>query len=130
MLGKYKEDMVTVKDVPADKFIKAYAEHLKKTQLITPMENLLLFKTRSCNELTPNDDDWFYTRAASLARKVYLRPGLGVGTMIHLYGKVKRCGRQRNKHGFASSKLIRYILQELSKANVLMRLNDKRNTST
>ena len=31
MFGRKSTDTVTVKDVPASEFIKAYAEHLKKT---------------------------------------------------------------------------------------------------
>lgn len=31
MIGRKSTDKITVKDVPAEEFIKAYAEHLKKT---------------------------------------------------------------------------------------------------
>ena len=34
MLGRNNADFITVKDVPADKFIEAFAEHLKKTQKV------------------------------------------------------------------------------------------------
>lgn len=36
MLGRKPNDFVTLKDVPADQFIKAYANFLKKSQKITP----------------------------------------------------------------------------------------------
>jgi ribosomal protein S19E (S16A) len=38
-----------------------------------------LVKTGTHKEMCPMDPDWYYTRAASLARKVYLRGGTGVG---------------------------------------------------
>ena len=37
-------------------------------------------------ELAPYGDDWYYIRAASIARTVYLRPGLGVGQLRKWYG--------------------------------------------
>ncbi len=36
-------------------------------------------QTGCFKEMCPMDPDWYYTRAASIARKVYLRGGTGVG---------------------------------------------------
>ena len=81
MIGRKPTDLITVKDVPADKFIRSYADHLKKTNEMKVIDNHYFIKTGFSREISPNDDDWFYTRAAALARKMYLRPSLGVGTL-------------------------------------------------
>lgn len=81
MIGRKHTDKINVRDVPADAFIEAMAEHLKKTQKVLPMENGFYIKTGASREIAPNNEDWFYTRVAALARKVYLRPCLGVRTL-------------------------------------------------
>ena len=37
-------------------------------------------------ELPPTDKDWYYVRAASVARHIYLRKGTGVGAFTKVYG--------------------------------------------
>ena len=102
---------LTVKDVPAIDFITAFAAYLKKSELIKE-PNWLNFVKSSCKrELAPYDVDWLYVRAASIARKVYLRHNLGVGSLKHLYGGKARRGVRTPRHGTASKKVIRYCLQ-------------------
>ena len=68
MLGRTASDSITVKDVPAQAFINAYAEHLKKTQRIALVKNSHFIKTGHAQHMAPYSEDWFYTRAASIAR--------------------------------------------------------------
>ena len=91
------------------------------------MENGYYIKTGCSREVSPQEDDWFYTRCASLARKIYLRPCLGVGTLQHIFGKQGRFGNKRKHHTKGSGKVIRYALHQLEAADLLMKLNDKRN---
>ena len=127
MIGRKSTDVITVKDVPADEFIKCYADHLKKSNDLPLIENHFFIKTGHSREISPHDDDWFYTRAAALARKIYLRPNLGVGTLQHIYGKNGRNGHRRNHHTKGSGKIIRYILKRLEDIGILMRYNDPKN---
>ena len=60
----------SVKDVVAIDFIKAYAEHLKKSGKLEIPEWVDVVKTAKCKELAPMDPNWFYIRAAAIARKV------------------------------------------------------------
>ena len=122
MFGRSKpEETTTLKDVPADKFIAAYAAHLKKTQKIRPLTGHEYLKTGSMKHMQPECPDWYYTRAAALARKIYLRPRIGVGRLKHIFGGVKRNGHCKNKHGRASGKIIRHALIELERAGILTR---------
>merc|ERR1711985_122951 len=77
---------VTVKDVPADAFIKACADFLKRQPKFDVPKYHDIVKTGTLKELAPYDEDWFYTRAASVARKIYLRKGTGVGALKKWYG--------------------------------------------
>lgn len=45
-------------------------------------------KTGKSKELAPYDKDWYYIRAASVARHIYLRRGVGVGALTKVYGGV------------------------------------------
>ena len=127
MLGRSTNDLITVKDVPAHDFILAYADHLKKTQKIESIKNAHFIKTSHASHNSPYSEDWFFVRAAALARKLYIRPELGVETLKHLFGRRKNNGNAPYTHAVASGKVIRFALQQLEKSNIVMRLNDKRN---
>ena len=127
MLGRNQKDLITVKDVPASEFITAYAEHLKKTQKVLPMKNSHFIKTGHYKKVSPYNEDWFYMRAATLARMVYLRPEIGISTLRNVFGGRENNGNANYHHALASGKVLRYALQQLEDANVLMRLNDQRN---
>lgn len=130
-----KRTGVTVKDVPTDKFIKAYAEHLKVSGKIDVPQWVDLVKTSCAKELSPYNSDWYYIRAgklyiliwwiiktlltpykASIARKIYLRGGVGVGGLRKAYGSAKDNGTRRSHFQKASGAIIRSILKNLEKA--------------
>ncbi len=95
----------------AQAFIVAYSAFLKRQgKLPIPGEWLLGFspigaasvwlltsrkgwvdtvKTGPAKELPPQDIDWFYVRAASIARHVYLRKTVGVGRLLKVHGSAK-----------------------------------------
>merc|ERR1719329_42271 len=66
---------ICVRDVKADAFIAEYAEHLKNSDKFELPVWSDTIKTACFKELAPYGDDWYYIRAASIARKVYLLPG-------------------------------------------------------
>lgn len=71
-------------------------------------------KTARFKELPPMDRDWFYVRAAAVARQVYTRHGLGVGQLRTKYGGLcKRKGVHPEHFVRASGGLIRNILKQL-----------------
>ena len=45
-----------------------------------------IVKTNVAKELAPYDEDWYYTRLASMARHIYVRQPIGVGTVTKIYG--------------------------------------------
>jgi hypothetical protein len=62
--------------------------------------------------------------AASIARKLYLRQGLGVGMLSRVYGGGRRNGT-RPKHFQRSSRgLLRHILHQLEANNIIERIEE------
>ena len=120
---------VTVKDIPANEFIPVLATHLKKKfadgKLELP-EWTDRVKTAVFKELSPSDEDWYYTRAASLARKVYIKGGQGVGSFRVTYGGSQRRGAAPNRFRKASASIIRHILQQLKELDIVDTRTDKR----
>ncbi|KAJ1932837.1 Protein component of the small (40S) ribosomal subunit [Linderina pennispora] len=110
---------VTVKDVNAHAFIKAYAAHLKRSGKLEVPAWTEYAKTGSHKELSPYDPDWFYVRAASVARHIYLRGGVGVGALADRYGGTKRRGTRPNHHAASSTNVARKVFQGLEKIGIL-----------
>ncbi|KAL2906174.1 40S ribosomal protein S19-1, partial [Bienertia sinuspersici] len=78
-----------------------------------------IVKTGVLKELNPIDPDWYYIRAASMARKIYLRGGLGVGAFRRIYGGSKRNGSRPPHFGKSSGSVARHILQQLEKMKIV-----------
>jgi small subunit ribosomal protein S19e len=76
-------------------------------------------KTGHFKELPPQNPDWFYVRAASVARHVYLRKSVGVGRLRKVHGGVKNRGSRPSHHNDASGAVDRSILQALEKIGVV-----------
>ncbi|KAF8194174.1 hypothetical protein BJ912DRAFT_1021445 [Pholiota molesta] len=103
--------MPGVRDVSADEFINAYASHLKRSgKLEVPAWVDLL---------APYDPDWYYVRAAAVARHIYLRKDVGIGALTKLHGGRNRRGNRPSHHADASASVQRKICQSLEKIGVL-----------
>ncbi|KAJ1927316.1 hypothetical protein IWQ60_003022 [Tieghemiomyces parasiticus] len=109
-----------VKDVSAAAFITAYAAHLKRSGKLEIPVWVDLVKTSCAKELPPQDPDWFYTRAAALARQVYMsREPLGLAHLRKHFGGQQRHGRRPNHARKAAGGCIRKPLQALEKLGIV-----------
>ncbi|XP_062499517.1 small ribosomal subunit protein eS19-like [Corticium candelabrum] len=104
---------VTVKDVNPHAFNKAFAAFLKKSSKLKVPSWVDIVKTGRHKELAPYDPDWYFIRAASIARHIYLRGGVGVGALTKVYGGRKRNGTEPNHFQRGSSSVARNILKGL-----------------
>jgi len=110
---------VGVRDVNAHTFVKAYAAHLKRSGNLAVPEWVDTVKTGPSRELGPLDPDWFYIRCASIARRIYLKPGIGVGALKTIYGARQNRGTRPSRHAKASGSVARKALQSLEKLKLL-----------
>merc|ERR1712167_44232 len=83
---------VTVKDVPADEFIKACADYLKRQPKFDVPKFHDIVKTGVHKELAPYDEDW-----------LYLRSGTGVGALKKWYGGSNSAHRGTKKAHFSKT---------------------------
>ncbi|GMH95115.1 hypothetical protein TL16_g13081, partial [Triparma laevis f. inornata] len=116
---------ITVRDIAPAEFIRAYAEHLKNSDKFELPNWADMVKTAVFKELAPYGDDWYYIRAASIARKIYLRPGTGVGALQKWYGGSYRRGTRTEHFRKANSGLIRSVLQGLEEMKVIEKAGAK-----
>jgi small subunit ribosomal protein S19e len=65
------------------------------------------------------DPDWWYIRAASVARHIYLRKGTGVGGLKKKYGGAVNRGNRPHQHKDASGSIARKVMQALEKIKVV-----------
>ena len=107
--------MVTLYDVPTEDLIDEVADRL--ADRIEEPEWSSFVTTGVDRELPPQQDDFWYVRAASLLRKVADRGPVGVGTLAADYGGATR---ERVEPDFAppshvdgSRNIVRTILQDL-----------------
>lgn len=67
----------SVKDVDQHEMVKQIAHFLKKSGKVKVPDWSDLVKMGSYKELAPVDIDWYYTRTASVARRLYIRSPTG-----------------------------------------------------
>ena len=110
---------VTVKDVNSHDFVIKYAAHLKKIGKIEVPKWADLVKTGTTRELAPYDPDWYYIRAAAIARRVYVRGGIGVGAFKRIFGGRMHRGTRPETFMTGSGAICRHILKELESLKII-----------
>mgnify|MGYP001626222280 CR=1 FL=1 len=119
--------MVDVRDVPANMFIDHLANYIKShIPAVKPPEWAKYVKTGPHKERVPDNVDWWYYRAASILRKLYLggKP-VGVGTLTVVYGGLKYRGSAPPHFRRASASPIRHILRQLESAGLVTKVHGK-----
>lgn len=118
--------MTTAHDVPAEDLIEAIEAELKESDEVEPPEWAEFGKTGVDRELPPEQEDWWYTRAASLLRKVYLQGPVGVSSLKREYGGKHRKGVEKSHHEDGSGSVIRTALQQLEEEGLVETRNQGR----
>ncbi len=116
--------MVTVRDVNQTEFVKLLADKLKKMKNLEMPEWAKYVKTGAHVERPPQQKDWWYLRAASLLRLVYLNGPIGLNKMRSYYGGRKNLGHQPSHFKKSGGKIIRYLLQKLEEEKLVSK-NEK-----
>ncbi|MBI3859522.1 MAG: 30S ribosomal protein S19e [Thaumarchaeota archaeon] len=111
--------MVSVRDVPSQVLIGVLAEQMKALPGMQEPEWAKFVKTGSHAERTPHESDWWFTRAASLMRKLYLHGPVGQGDLRRAYGGSKALAYFPKHHRDAGGSNIRKILKQLEQAELV-----------
>ena len=111
--------MAKIFDVPSDDLISKLSEQLKRDKKINPPGWSSFVKTGTHAEKMPQNKDWWYTRCASLVRKVYLHGPIGISDLKSYYGGRKRIGYNLDHHKDAGGAIIRKALQQLESAGYI-----------
>ncbi|MEM2906074.1 MAG: 30S ribosomal protein S19e [Candidatus Bathyarchaeia archaeon] len=115
LLLRLKEiPLPTVYDVPTDLFLERLASELKETvDQLRPPPWVGRAKTSAHAEMPPVSEDWWYTRAASVMRKLYVHGPSGVSHLAAAYGGRLSRGPASERAWAGGRSSIRKILQQL-----------------
>jgi small subunit ribosomal protein S19e len=105
--------------VPQDILIRRVSEELRKMSQITPQAWTEYVKTGSHRERPPQDKDWWYTRSASVLRKIYLHGPIGLSDLETEYGGGKRVKFGKSHQRDAGQSAIRKPIQQLEAAGLV-----------
>ncbi len=116
--------MAKVYDVPADVLISRLADILKNEDIPAPSWTSFV-KTGVHADKPPQNRDWWYTRCASLLRKIYLHGPIGINELCKEYGGGKPHGYGAAHHRDAGGAIIRNAIHGLEKLGYLDKVEKK-----
>ena len=117
--------MVTAYDVPAKQLIDAIAKKLQQDQTMAPPEWSPFVRTGLPRENPPEDPNWWYTRCASILRKIYIHHAIGVERLRNEYGGKQNKGSKPSKAKGGSGSIVRNSLQQLEKAGYVVKMRGR-----
>lgn len=115
--------MTSVVDVDSQELIERTAKELEKMEEMKAPEWSAFAKTGVHKERPPSQENWWWLRAASVLRRIYLERK-GVSRLRTEYGGRKSKGHKPEHKYRASGAVIRKVLQQLDAAGFVK--TDKR----
>lgn len=116
-------------EIDAGKYNSKLADALKKIPELKQPEWSLFVKSGVSRKRPSQDPDFWYKRAASILRQIYVKKVVGVNRLRVRYGSLKNRGVKPERFRKGSGKIIRTILQQIEKAGLIRKTNpqfDKR----
>lgn len=118
--------MINPYEVPVTQFIDKLAKYLKENiEQVQPPSWASFVKTGTHVEKQPQDPDWWYTRSASILRKIYVHGPIGLEKLRAQYGGRKNYGVKPEHAVKASGNIIRKALQQLESAGLVQIIEKK-----
>lgn len=117
--------MTTAYDVPAKDLIDALTKKLQNEKAIAPPEWSKYARTGVHTEKTPVDKNWWYTRCASILRKIYIHNSIGMEHLRNEYGGNRDRGSKPNRAHGGSGAIVRKAAQQLEAAGYIMTIKGK-----
>lgn len=117
--------MADVRSIESGKYNLMLAEALKKEEAFQKPEWITFVKT-GAGKVRPNlDEDFWFKRAASILRQIYIHEVVGVQRLRTRYGNKKNRGSKPSKFYRGAGKIIRVILQQGEQAGLLEKSTGK-----
>ena len=117
--------MTTVFDVSAKDLIDAVSKKLQNEKMVVPPDWSRFVKTGVSRENPPADLDWWYTRCASILRKIYIKHTIGIEQLRNEYGGKQDRGSKPYSARAGSGSIVRNALQQLEKAGLVTKIKGK-----
>ena len=118
-------------DVPANLLIQRLANYLKdEVDPIAPPSWASVVKTSSHTQRPPQNADWWFTRCASVLRKVYLKGPIGIQRLRAEYGGRKDRGVRPEHTRKGGGAIVRKALQQLEGAKLVESSGNRGRTVT
>jgi len=117
--------MVTVYDVPAEQLIAKVAVKLREIDTIKPPEWAEYVRTGRHTEKAPVQKDWWYTRSASILRKVAIKGPIGTSRLAEEYGGFADRGSRPNKAVKGSRNIARKSIMQLEASGLVAKNKNK-----
>lgn len=111
--------MVNAHDVPSSKLIGALAAQMKSLPGVQEPDWARWVKTGSHAERPPVNADWWFSRAASLMRKLYIHGPVGLSDLERAYGGSKALHYFPKHHRDSGGSSTRRILKQLEQAELV-----------
>ena len=111
--------MTYILQVNPQSLIDKAAIELKKANLVKPTSWSKFVKTSPSKERLPDDEDWWYHRSAAILRSIAKLGPVGTQKLRTKYGSKQDRGNKPERFKRASGSIIRNILQQLEKAELI-----------
>ena len=111
--------MTQILVVNPNELVNRAAVELKKQNLVEPTEWSKFVKTGHHKERLPDNEDWWYFRTAAILRSIAKLGPVGTQKLRTKFGGKKNRGHKPEKFFQASGSIIRKILQQLEKSELI-----------
>lgn len=112
--------MQTIYDVEPEALVREAAERLESEfEAVEQPEWARYVKTGVHAERPPQQENWWYIRAAAVLRTIYKDGPIGTERLRTKYGGEQRRGHQTEHKQKASGKVIRTVLQQLDETGLV-----------
>ncbi|HIJ11882.1 TPA: 30S ribosomal protein S19e [Candidatus Woesearchaeota archaeon] len=111
--------MTHILRVNPNDLINKVAVQLKQQKLVEPTEWSKFVKTGHHKQRLPDSPDWWYARSAAMLRAIARLGPIGTSKLRTKYGGKKNRGHKPEHVYRASGSIIRHILQQLEKSELI-----------
>jgi small subunit ribosomal protein S19e len=118
--------MNDIRTFDSEKYNKRLAQALKNIGEFKAPEWVSFVKTSAHLKRPSTEEDFWYKRAASILRQIYINGVVGVERLRTRYGGRKQRGQRAPEYRKGGGKIIRTILQQADTAGFTEKVKDKK----